>query len=92
MRLKTRDFITKLEPKLIDYINKAEFPFEVLEDIKKLGINGFHIKDFGGPGLNTMEVGAIIFELAKVDSAMYTFLTVQNSIGLAVIDYLGNEE
>jgi alkylation response protein AidB-like acyl-CoA dehydrogenase len=92
LRKKTREFITRVEPKLLEYTNKAEFPFELIEDIKKLGVNGFHIKDFGGPGLNTMEVGAVIFELAKVDSSMYTFLTVHNSIGMAVIDYLGSEE
>lgn len=92
LRKKTRDFILRAEPMLIEYTNRAEFPFELVEDIKKLGINGFHIKDFGGPGLNTMEVGAVIFEVAKVDSSIYSFLTVHNSIGMAVIDYLGNEE
>lgn len=92
LRKKTREFITRVEPKLVEYTNRAEFPFELVEDIKKLGVNGFHIKEFGGPGLNTMEVGAVIFELAKVDSSIYTFLTVHNSIGMAVIDYLGNEE
>ena len=92
LRKKTREFITRVEPKLVEYTNKTEFPFELMDEIKKLGVNGFHIKDFGGPGLNTMEVGAVIFELAKVDSSMYTFLTVHNSIGMAVIDYLGSEE
>ena len=92
LRRKTREFITRVEPKLVEYTNRSEFPFELIEDIKKLGVNGFHIKDFGGPGLNTMEVGAVIFELAKVDSSIYSFLTVHNSIGMAVIDYLGNEE
>jgi alkylation response protein AidB-like acyl-CoA dehydrogenase len=92
LRKKTREFITRVEPKLVEYTNKAEFPFELMDEIKSLGVNGFHIKEFGGPGLNTMEVGAVIFELAKVDSSMYTFLTVHNSIGMAVIDYLGSEE
>lgn len=92
LRKKTREFITAFEPKLIEYTNKTEFPFELIDQIKALGVNGFHLKDFGGPGLNTMEVGAVIFELAKVDAAMYTFLTVHNSIGIAVIDYLGSEE
>jgi glutaryl-CoA dehydrogenase len=92
LRKKTREFITRVEPKLVEYNNKTEFPFELMDEIKSLGVNGFHIKDFGGPGLNTMEVGAVIFELAKIDSSIYTFLTVHNSIGMAVIDYLGSEE
>ncbi len=92
LRKKTREFITRVEPKLVEYNNKTEFPFELMDEIKSLGVNGFHIKDFGGPGLNTMEVGAVIYELAKIDSSIYTFLTVHNSIGMAVIDYLGSEE
>ena len=39
-----------------------------------------------------MEVGVIIYELAKVDASISTFLSVHNSIGMAVVDYLGNEE
>ena len=63
-----------------------------MDGLRNLGVNGFHIKDFGGPGLNTMEVGAIIYEFSKVDTSINTFLTVHNSIGMAVIDYLGSEE
>jgi alkylation response protein AidB-like acyl-CoA dehydrogenase len=92
LRLKTREYMESIESKLVEYTNKTEFPFEILDGIRKLGVNGFHIKDFGGPGLNTMEVGAIIFEMAKIDASVYSFMTVQNSIGMAVIDYLGNEE
>lgn len=92
LRKKTKEFMERIEPKLVEYTNKTEFPFELLEEIKKLGVNGFHIKDFGGPALNTMEVGAILFEFAKVDTSLFSFMTVHNSIGLAVIDYLGNEE
>ncbi len=92
LRKKTRDFMSSIEAKLVDYQNKTEFPFEIIDGLRNLGVNGFHIKEFGGPGLNTMEVGAIIYELAKVDASIYTFLTVHNSIGMAVVDYLGSEE
>jgi alkylation response protein AidB-like acyl-CoA dehydrogenase len=81
-----------IESMLVDYQNKTEFPFQIIDGIRKLGVNGFHIKEFGGPGLNTMEVGAIIYEMAKIDASVYTFLTVHNSIGMAVVDYLGSEE
>ena len=39
-----------------------------------------------------MEAGAICYELARIDASMMTFLTVHNSIGMAVVDYLGSEE
>jgi alkylation response protein AidB-like acyl-CoA dehydrogenase len=84
--------MNSIEDKLIPYVNKTEFPFEILEGIRALGVNGFHIKDFGGPGLNTMEVGAVLYEMAKVDCSVSSFMTIHNSIGMAVIDYLGNEE
>lgn len=92
LRKKTRAFIESVEPLLIDYTNKTEFPFEFVPKIKELGINGFHIKDFGGPDLNSVEVGAICFEVAKVDASIFTFLAVHNSIGMAVVDLLGSEE
>jgi alkylation response protein AidB-like acyl-CoA dehydrogenase len=92
LRKKTRDYMTSIESKLIQYQNTTEFPFELVDGIRQLGVNGFHIKEFGGPGLNTMEVGAIIYEMAKIDASIYTFLTVHNSIGMAVVDYLGSEE
>ena len=92
LRKKTRDFMTSLEPQLFDYINKAEFPHEFVPKIRDLGVNGYHIKDFGGPGLNSIEVGAILFELSKIDASIFTFLTVHNSIGMAVVDILGNDE
>lgn len=60
--------------------------------IAALKINGFHIKDFGGPGLAPLDVAAACYELAKVDCSVGTFVIVHNSIGMAVIDYLGSEE
>lgn len=57
-----------------------------------LGVNGYHIKDFGGAGLSNLEVGAVLYEMAKVDASIFTFLTVHNSIGMAAVDLLGNEE
>lgn len=92
LRRNTRDYMNSIETKLVEYVNKAEFPFEILEGIRALGVNGFHIKDFGGPGINTMEVGAVIYEMAKVDCSISSFMTIHNSIGMAVIDYLGSEE
>ena len=86
IRKRVRAFMEDVEPKLISYINKCEFPFELVPQISALGVNGFHIKDLGGPGLNSMEVGSIMFEMAKVDASIFTFLTVHNSIGMAVVD------
>lgn len=39
-----------------------------------------------------MEAGAIIYELAKIDASVGTFIAVHNSLGLQVVDSLGDEE
>ena len=57
-----------------------------------MGINGLKIKDFGGPGFNNLEVGAICYELSKGDQSAAAFFLVHNLIGTIVIDMLGNDE
>jgi alkylation response protein AidB-like acyl-CoA dehydrogenase len=53
---------------------------------------GFDLKEFGGPGLTGMEGGVLTYELAKADTSIGTFVLVQNSIGIAVVDLLGSDE
>jgi len=50
------------------------------------------IKDFGGAGLNNVEAGAIIYELARYDMSISTFYLVHNAIGTAVVEALGDDE
>jgi len=64
----------------------------VIDKIRETGINGFTIKDFGGPGLNMIESGALCYELAKRDASVASFIVVHNLIGMSVVDLLGNEE
>lgn len=60
--------------------------------MRKLGVNGFTIKDHGGPGLTVPETAVILYELSKIDVSLATFMGVQNSLGLSTVDFLGNEE
>ena len=46
------------------YYLKKEFPFFALKKMQALEILGAHVKGFGGPGFNNIEVGAIIYEIA----------------------------
>lgn len=82
----------RLNPELVDYQNKTEFPFHIVPMIKELGIGGLQTKDFGGAGMNTTEAGAIIMAFSKWDCSVATFVGVHNFIGLAVIAALGDEE
>lgn len=42
--------------------------------------------------MSSMDVAGSVYELAKGDASVGTFLTVHNSIGMAVIDKLGDDE
>ena len=67
-------------------------PFWMVPKIQELGINGFQIKGYGGPGFSNLESGAIYFELAKYDASVATFVLVHNAIGNNVVDALGDDE
>ena len=59
-----------MEMRLIPHINETTWPDWVFPEIAKLGINGLQIKDFGGPGLTTLEAGGVIYEMAKIDGSV----------------------
>jgi len=84
--------MTSVYPEITDFYNRAEFPNFIIPMIQKLGINGFAIKDHGGPGMSNLEVGAICFEIAKKDASIATFCVAHNCIGTTVISELGDEE
>ena len=39
-----------------------------------------------------MCVGAVAYEMGKIDASVMTFLGVHNSIGMQVLDMLGDDE
>jgi alkylation response protein AidB-like acyl-CoA dehydrogenase len=80
--------VDKLEP----YYESATFPEWVLEKLRSLKINGLTIKGYGSPGLSTLEMGSIVFEIAKRDAGLASFMLVHNAIGMAVVNSLGDEE
>ena len=55
-------------------------------------MNGLTIKDFGGPGLTTLEASSIVYEMSKIDGSIAMAFLVQNCLGTAVVDALGDEE
>jgi alkylation response protein AidB-like acyl-CoA dehydrogenase len=78
--------------RLEKHINEASFPLWIVDEFRKIKINGLTIKDFGSAALTQVEAGAIIFELAKRDGSIASFFVVHNSIGMSVVDELGDEE
>jgi len=91
-RKATQKVIEGCRERLYKHVEETSFPHWIVDELKPLKINGLDIKGYGSPALNTMESGAIAYELAKVDGSISTFFLVHNAIGMAVIDALGDEE
>jgi len=81
-----------MEPKLHPYIEETSFPRFAVDEIKKIGINGLQIKDFGSPGLSNLEAGSIMYEMNKQDGSIGMFFLVHNCLGMSVLDQLADEE
>lgn len=76
---------------MIPHINATTWPDWVFPQIKKMNVNGLMIKEFGAPGLSTLEAGSIIYEMAKIDGSVAMSFLVQNCLGMAVVDALGDD-
>ena len=93
MRKATRDMMHSVEKDLEKHINETSFPYWIVDKFRQLKINGLQISQkYGGPGLTTREAGAVVYEIAKVDSSIGLWFLIQNGIGMSVIDKLGSEE
>ena len=77
---------------LVPFVEKAEFPQFMIDKLRALNINGFHCKDFGGTGMTTLEIGALMVAMSRVDMSVAVFYTVHNGLGITCIDRLCNEE
>ena len=91
-RKATAQLMDEIYPELSEYINKTEMPMHIVPKIQKLGINGFLIKDHGGPGFTNLEAGAIIYEVSKRDCSISTFILLHTAIGSNVVSLLGDQE
>ena len=92
MRKETAKVMEECYKDLLPHVEATTFPTWLPDKLKPLGINGLTIKGYGSPGLSTLEAAASIYEIAKRDGSASTFLLVHNSIGMNVIDGLGDEE
>jgi len=64
-----------------------------MEHFKKLRIGGMRIpKKYGGQDYNLSDYASIMFELARHDGSMFTFVGVHNGLGGRMIGFLGDEE
>ena len=45
----------------------------------------------GGLGFNALEAGAILYEMSKVDGSVSMHFLIQNFVGIAVVNHLGDQ-
>jgi glutaryl-CoA dehydrogenase len=93
LRNRVREFVqTQVIPNINPYWEAAEFPRDIVMQIKDLGIVGGTIRGWGSAGLDPLEVGLTMYELAKGDGSVTTFYGVHSGLAMASIGFLGSDE
>jgi glutaryl-CoA dehydrogenase len=90
---RTRDFVDdEVLPVINDYWERAEFPYELIQKLAKLGIVGDGIVGYGCPPMSPIACGLIHMELNRGDGSLGTFVGVQAGLAMQSIAMLGSEE
>jgi glutaryl-CoA dehydrogenase len=93
IRDRVRQFVDQhVIPAMPEYWDKAQFPFELVPGLGKLGIMGGALKGYGCAGWNNVAYGLAIQELARGSGSAATFLHVQSGLAMTAIYLHGSEE
>jgi glutaryl-CoA dehydrogenase len=88
-----RTFCEKeVTPRINEYWERAEFPFELVPKLAELGIAGGTIEGYGCPGMSNVSAGLVAAELARADGSVGTFNGVHSFLAMQSIAMLGDEE
>ena len=80
----------EIAPILPEYIEKAEFPVQILPKIKHLF--GLMTEKYGCRAVGSLEKNLIIYELARIDCSLATFYALTSCLVAYTIEHLGSEE
>jgi glutaryl-CoA dehydrogenase len=93
VRDRVRAYVEEVvKPNIAPYWDRAEFPRELVMPLKDLGILGGMIRGWGSAGLDPLEMGLTMYELAKGDGSVSTFYGVQSGLAMSSIGLLGSDE
>ncbi|PWW24980.1 glutaryl-CoA dehydrogenase [Geodermatophilus normandii] len=93
VRDRVADWCAKeVTPRINDYWERAEFPFELVPGFAELGIAGGTIEGYGSPGMSAVAAGLVAAELARADGSIGTFNGVHSFLAMQSIALLGSEE
>ena len=79
-------------PIIEDYWARAEFPFEVLPELRGLNIAGLAYAGYECPGRGAALDGLVTMELARTDCSIATFMGVHGGLAMGSIYLCGSEE
>ncbi len=93
IRDRVRAFCEKeVTPRINEYWERAEFPFELVPKLAEIGIAGGTIEGYGCPGMSNVSAGLVAAELARADGSVGTFNGVHSFLAMQSIAMLGDEE
>lgn len=94
IREAARDFAkNELISGVIERDNKQEFPYEQVKKMGELGFMGMMVDPkYGGGGMDTISYVLAMEEIAKVEMAVSTIMSVNNSLVCWGIEQYANEE
>ena len=88
-----REFMEKsVQPVINHYWTREEFPFDLMDDFRQLGIPGQLYQGYGCPGGGFLLDGMIAMELARVDPSIGTFFGVHGGLAMGSIYLCGSPE
>jgi glutaryl-CoA dehydrogenase len=82
----------EVTPRINQYWERAEFPFELVPRLAGLGIAGGTIEGYGCPGMSNVSAGLVAAEFARADGSVGTFNGVHSFLAMQSIAVLGDEE
>src|SRR2546430_12538761 len=90
---RVREFMEKtVQPVINHYWTREEFPFDLMDGFRGLGIPGHLFQGYGCPGADYLLDGMIAMELARVDPSISTFFGVHGGLAMGSIYLCGSEE
>lgn len=89
-----RNFAEKeIKPVMMEFDESQTFPTEIFKKLAELGFLGIVVpEEFGGSGLNYLDMFIIIEELAKVDPSISLSVAAHNGLCVAHILQFGSTE
>ncbi len=79
-------------PIIRDCFEQGEFPRKIIKKLGDEAVFGASLKTHGGAGLGPVAYGLMMQELERGDSAIRSFVSVQNNLVIYPIDRFGSQE